>query len=446
MATLDELRAQLARGGQNLRAYLAEIPMADYLHVWSELTGEEEIAIFSSLSPEARVDLMSSLPPRNQELLITDLSGESARHVLEEMEPDDLTDFIQTVSPEVREAVWGRLTPDARDETRFLLRFDEDDAAGIMTPRYLAISANQTVAQALAWVRRNAVEPETIYNLYVLDGVKRLIGVVSLRELLASDDQDRVSAIMNRRVISVREDTDQEEAARTLETYDLSALPVVDTHNRLLGIVTFDDIIDVIREEQTEDVHKMAAMTPSTDRYMESSVWDLVKKRVPWLAVLLLAATLTTNVLSGFESVFVAATVLTLFIPTIIGTGGNSSTQASTHIIRSLATGEVHVRDIGRVLGKEITVGVLLGLAMGTLVFARSLLLPPPVSVLQAATVGIALAAVIVVATTVGAFSPMLISWIGIDPTVVAAPLMATVIDLAGLTIYFLTARALLGL
>jgi magnesium transporter len=267
-----------------------------------------------------------------------------------------------------------------------------------------------------------------------------------LRELLGARDEARIADIMERRFITVREDTDQEEVARTLETYDLSAVPVVDARNRLLGIVTFDDVIDVIREEQTEDVYRMAAMSGGTERYLDSSVWRLVAKRAPWLAVLLLAATATTNVLSSFESLFVAATVLTLFIPTIIGTGGNSSTQASTHVIRGLATGELQVRDLARVMGKEVFVGALLGVAMGALIFVRSLLLPPAITPWEAATVGVSLVFVVIVATSVGAFSPLVIKRLGIDPTVVAAPVMATVIDLAGLTIYFFTAKALLGL
>jgi magnesium transporter len=446
VATFEDITAVLARPAAERRKGLKEIPLADFLDAWQELTGEQELLVFSGLDREDRVDLLSALPPRNQELLLTDLSGEHARALLEEMEPDDIAELMRTVSNEVRDSVWNNLSSEAREETRLLLRYDQDDAAGIMTPRYLAISANQSVAQAIGWVRRNVVEPETIYNLYVLDPIRRLVGVVSLRELLGSRDDSRIAEIMERRFISVTAETDQEEVARTLETYDLSAVPVVDSHNRLLGIVTFDDVIDVIREEQTEDVYKMAAMAGGTERYLDSSVWHLVIKRAPWLGILLLAATATTNVLSSFEGLFVAATVLTLFIPTIIGTGGNSSTQASTHIIRGLATGEIQVRDLARVMAKEILVGVVLGLAMGTLIFVRTLLLPPPIALYEALTIGISLVFVVVVATTVGAFSPLIIKWLGIDPTVVAAPLMATVIDLAGLTIYFLTAKALLGL
>ncbi|HUV06399.1 MAG TPA: magnesium transporter, partial [Spirochaetia bacterium] len=335
---------------------------------------------------------------------------------------------------------------EAKRETRFLLKFDEDDAAGLMTPRYLALASSLNVAQALGWVRRNAGNVETVYYIYVVDKLRRLQGVISLREILIARDDELIENIMVRKVISVREDTDQEEAAKILETYDFIALPVVDGYERLLGIITFDDVIDVIREEHTEDVYKMGAMGGGTERYLDSSVWKLIAKRIPWLGILLVAATLTTNVLSYFESLFVTATVLTLFIPTITGTGGNSGTQSSTLIIRGLATGELHYHDFGKVILKEILVGIVIGLSMGLLVVVRSVFLPPFVVFQEALTVGISLGFVVLFATLVGALAPLIIKRFGFDPTVMAAPLMATVIDIAGLTIYFLTARTLLHL
>jgi magnesium transporter len=431
---------------EDLKRMVNEIPMDDLIEYWYQLTPEEELRFFSLLKLDRKVGLMSSLPPSTQETLMTALSVEHKKILLEEMEPDDLTDFMQAISPEVRNAVWKSLSEEAKQETLFLLRFDEDDAAGLMTPRYLALSSSLTVSQALSWVRKNAAVVETVYYIYVVDQLKRLRGVVSLRQILAARDEDRIEDIMVKKVITVREDTDQEEAARTLETHDFVALPVVDDYNRLLGIITFDDVIDVIREEQTEDIYKMGAMGGGTERYLESSLWSLIGKRIPWLGILLIAATLTTNVLSYFESLFVAATVLTLFIPTIIGTGGNSGTQSSTLIIRGLAMGELHFHDFGRVLLKEILVSTVIGLCMGLLIVVRSVFLPPFIGVYEAITVGIALSFVIVVATLVGASAPLIINRLGLDPTVMAAPLMATLIDIAGLTVYFLTAKLLLGL
>ncbi len=429
-----------------LKKAINEIPIDDLIEYWDQLASEEELRFFSLLNLDRKVDLINSLPSSSQETLVTDLSVEHKRVLLEEMEPDDLTDFMQSISPEVRDAVWQSLGDEAKQETLFLLKFDEDDAAGLMTPRYLALSSSLNVSQALGWVRKNAADVETVSYIYVVDQLKRLRGVVSLRHILTARDEHLIEDIMIKKVITVREDTDQEEAARILETHDFVALPVVDDHNRLLGIITFDDVIDVIREEQTEDIYKMGAMGGGTERYLESSVWSLIGKRIPWLGILLVAATLTTNVLSYFESLFVAATVLTLFIPTIIGTGGNSGTQSATLIIRGLAMGELHFHDFGRVLIREVAVAIVIGICMGALIVVRSVFLPPFIGGSEAVTVGVALSFVIVVATLVGASAPLIINRLGMDPTVMAAPLMATLIDIAGLTIYFLTARLLLDL
>ena len=438
---------QFKKGNETvLGKLLNNVHISEMIEFWDDLSEEEAVKIFSLLSLETKTDLMNSLPPSSQELIISALSAEHTKILLEEMEPDDLTDLMQSISKEIRDAIWSSLSNEAKEQTQFLLEYDEENAAGIMTPRYLAIASSLTVAQALNWVRKNAGNVETVYYVYVLDQMERLQGVVSIRDILTNRDSDLIENIMVKKVISLKEDTDQEEAARILEAYDLVALPVVDRHNRLMGIITFDDIIDVIREENTEDIYRMGALSGGTERYLESSVWRLVKKRIPWISILLIAATLTTNVLSYFENLFIAATVLTLFIPTIIGTGGNSGTQSSTLIIRGLATGELHFHDIGKVLFKEIFISLIIGFSMGVLIFLRSVFLPPFISVHEAATVGIALSFVVVVATLVGALAPLIINRLGLDPTVMAAPLMATLIDIAGLTIYFLTARLLLGL
>ncbi len=346
--SMGRIRNSLSHlGNEELMRLLGGITIADLDYVWDDLDEEGAIRIFTQLDLDKKVDLVNSLPAPDQESLVAALSADHAKVLLEEMEPDDLTDFIQAVSQEVRDSVWKSLSEEAKEETRFLLKFDADDAAGLMTPRYLAIPSTRTVAQALAWIRKSVQKVETVYYLYVVDQLKRLKGVISLREILSSGDDDRIEDIMVKQVISVREDTDQEEVAGILETYDLIALPVIDHYNRLLGIITFDDIIDVIREEQTEDIYKMGAMSGGTERYLDSSILNLVKKRIPWLTILLIAATLTTNLLSFFESLFISATVLTLFIPTIIGTGGNSGTQSATLIIRGIATGELHFHDFG---------------------------------------------------------------------------------------------------
>jgi magnesium transporter len=444
---LDNLREYLTdMKDQELKSLVVDIPMSELIEVWDDLDEEEELKIFGVLDLEHKVDLIHELPISKQEMLIKSLTGEHAKALLAEMDPDDLTDFIQSVSPEVRESVWNALEDEAKEETRLLLKYDYDDAAGLMTTRYLALRPNLRVAQALAWVRRNMQNVETVYYIYVLDPLKRLIGVVSLRDLLAGDDEDLVQNVMVKKVITVFQDTDQEEAAKILETYDLLALPVVDHYHRLLGIVTFDDIIDVIREEQTEDIYKMSAVAASRATYLESSVLSLVRRRIPWLIVLLLAATITTNVIAGYRHVLEAAVVLAFFIPIVTGTGGNSGTQSATLMIRGLATGELRFNDLGRIVGKEILIGMLIGVCLGALTIVRAMLLPPQINFNEALAVGTAMCFVVIVASLVGALAPLIISRLGFDPAVMAGPLMATLIDVSGLTIYFETARLLLGI
>jgi len=429
---------------KEIKELLAEVPLSELIELWDSLNEEEELKIFTSLTIEQKVDLITSLTLSKQEALITSLTGEHLKILLAEMDPDDLTDFIQSVSPEVREAVWTALGEEAKRETQFLLKFDEDDAAGLMTPRYLALRSSLTVAQALTWVRKSVASIETIYYIYILDQLQRLIGVVSLRDILAAENEELIENIMVKNVTSVFDNTDREEAAVILETYDLLALPVVDHYHRLLGIITFDDIIDVIREEQTEDIYKMGAMGGSTDPYLESSIFALVKKRIPWLIILLMAATITTNVIAHYQTLLQTAVVLAFFIPIVTGTGGNSGTQSATLMIRGLATGEIRFRDLRRILIKEILVGTTIGLTLGLLTIGRSMFFPPYISLDEAAAVGLAMTFVVIIATMVGTMAPIIIDRLGKDPAVMAGPLMATIIDVSGLTIYFETAKFLL--
>ncbi|MBI9105973.1 MAG: magnesium transporter [Spirochaetales bacterium] len=429
---------------EELKRILREIPLAEIIGEWGTFNTEDALKIMLNLPLEAKVDLLNSLSNTEQEKLIESLSAQSINQILSEMDPDDLTDFIQSVSPEVRKEAWNSLSEKAKKETLFLLRFDEDDAAGLMTPRYLAVRADISVSQAINFVRKGAVEVETVYYIYVLDEFQRLLGVLSLRDLLKSDDHMLINDIMQRNYVSVREETDQEEVAKTLETYNLIAVPVVDSRNQLLGIVTFDDIIDVIREEHTEDTYKMGAMTGNIDRYLDSSIWSLVKKRVPWLVVLLILGTVTSNVIDHYSELITTAAFLFIFMPVITQTGGNSGSQSSTLMIRGLATGEIHSRDAGIILLKETIVGITMGLITGVVIVLRSYFFPPGALFSQSITIGVSLVFVVVFSTLVGTLAPLLINRLGFDPTVMSAPLMATVIDVAGLTIYFEIAKIML--
>ncbi len=427
-----------------LREVLEDVDIVELTDEWRILSDDEESLVFLHLPLETKIDLITELTDPQQERILHTLSEQNKKELFKEMEPDDLVDIVQSVNPDIRKTVWESLSDEAKQETLFLLRFDEDDAAGLMNPRYLAIRSTVTVAHALQFIRKNADKVELLYNIYVLDNLQRLIGIVSIQEILSSEDNLTISDIMDEKVISVREDTDQEEAAKILEVNDLVSLPVVDQNNVLLGDITFDDVLDVIREEQTEDVYKMGAMSGEAESYMATSIWGLVKKRVPWLIVLLLVGTITTNVLHHYEGVILSAAFLFIFMPVITQTGGNAGSQSSTLMIRGLATGEIQFREIGIIMGKELLVGIMMGIITGAVIILRSIILPPGLGLEQGLIIGSSLIFVVLISNMIGTLAPLLIHRMGFDPTVMSGPLMATVIDVAGLSIYFEIARFIL--
>ncbi|MDA3938128.1 MAG: magnesium transporter [Spirochaetia bacterium] len=427
-----------------LRKLLEKIDIVDLTEEWRVLTEEEETLVFLHLPLETKIDLITELTDPQQERILHTLSEKSKKELFKKMEPDDLVDIVQSVNPDIRNAVWETLSDEVKRETLFLLRFDEDDAAGLMNPRYIAIRSSINVSQALEFIRKNADKVEFLYNIYVLDNLQRLIGIVSVQDILSADNENTISNIMDEKVISVREDTDQEEAVKIMEANDLVSLPVVDQNNVLLGDITFDDALDVIREEQTEDVYKMGAMSGAAESYMTTSVWGLVKKRVPWLIVLLLVGTITTNVLHHYEGVILSAAFLFIFMPVITQTGGNAGSQSSTLMIRGLATGEIQFREIGIIMSKELLVGIMMGFITGVVIILRSIILPPGIGIEQGLIIGSSLIFVVLISNMIGTLAPLLIHRMGYDPTVMSGPLMATVIDVAGLTIYFEIARFIL--
>ena len=446
MRELNEILTDEPHTAAQMKELLDGFPMTDLLDQWGSLNDNQKQQIFHALDHDEKGDLLITLPAAEQEKLTEIIQDADFRELLSDMEPDDLVDFIQDVSADIRKTLWQKLSPESKREILYLLRFDEDDAAGLMTPRFLAVQAQITVSQALHFLRKNARKVEMVYYIYVVDKERRLQGVCSLKDILTAGDETIIADVMERDVIAVREDTDQEEVAKILETYGMVSLPVVNSQNALLGIITFDDVIDVIREEQTEDVYKMGAMEGGLGRYLDSSITALVKKRVPWLIVLLLVGTITTNVVQHYEALVLGAAFLFIFMPVITQTGGNSGSQSSTLMIRGLATGEIHFRDIWDVVLKEILVGIIMGLITGGVIILRSYLLPPGIPLYDALVVGISLTFVVLFSTIIGALAPLIIHRLGFDPTVMSAPLMATVIDVCGLTIYFEIARLFLHL
>jgi len=304
---IDKLREGARLSTPELKALLADVTPQTLSEIWGEFDPEYARRLFLAIDIRKKADLISYLPDYEQEKIITYLSEQNTRLLLGELEPDDLVDLIQSASREVRHSVWESLSDEAKRETLFLLRFDEDDAAGLMTPRYSAVQEGLNAAETIRFLRNKSSEAETIYYVYVVDKLHRLKGVLSLRQLIMAPDATLVKDIMTPDPISVREDTDQEEVAQILQAHELIALPVVDDTGKLLGIVTFDDVMDVMNEEHTEDIYRMGAMNGRAIPYLGTSILRLVRKRVPWLIILLMLGTVTTNVLHHYESLILNA-------------------------------------------------------------------------------------------------------------------------------------------
>lgn len=423
--------------------------LSDLIEVWHTLPESVAIKYFLHTDKTIQADFLLELSTDEQETLITKLASKNIKELLQEIAPDDLVDLFRHVSVEIRESVWKHLDEETKSITKFLLRFDYDDAAGIMTPQYVKVRPDITVAQTIAFIRSNINTGETIYYIYIIDAIGRLQGVVSLRDLFRQKDNIVLHDFMNTKIYSVHEDTDKEETANLLQQHDLLALPVVDDFNRLLGIVTVDDAMHVLDDEFNEDMLQMGALASVNKHfslpYLKTNVLSLFKSRIPWLAILLLAGTLTSNVINHFFDTIYMATYLIIFLPVITSTGGNTATQSSTLMIRGLSRNEIEFRHILSILLKEVVVAFLLGISLACIMLIRSLFFPPSIHIAEALVLSASLVFVVLFSAVIGTLAPLIISKLGTDPTVIASPLIATLIDLIGLAIYFSMARMLLG-
>jgi magnesium transporter len=334
---------------------------------------------------------------------------------------------------------------DVRDDINHLLRYPEHSAGSIMTVEYMDFKESLTVAQAIERIRRVGMDSETINICYVLDAQRKLLGAVALRYLLLSDEQERIGDIMHENVIAIRTTTDQEEVARTFQKYDFTARPVVDNEERLVGIITVDDIVDILQEETTEDMEKMAAIVPSDKPYMKSSIWEIFKKRIPWLLLLMISATFTGQIISAYEEALSAYVILTAFIPMLMNTGGNAGGQTSVTIIRGLSLGEIGYRDILRILGRESLLGLTCGLTLAVANFAK-LMVFDHVGLLVAMVVCATLVVAVMMAVLIGCILPMVTKKLGFDPAVMASPFLSTILDALSLVVYFQIATLILRL
>ena len=426
-------------------AIVKDMNPADAAWILEELPEQRMPILFRLLPKELAADTFAYMEPESQELLVRGFSDRELDEVMEQLFLDDTVDMIEEMPANVVKKILRHVDSETRRMINQVLNYPKDSAGSIMTMEYVDLNRGMTVEQAFERIRRTGVEKETIYTCYVTDSRRKLLGIVTVKDLLLARKDEVIRNIMETNIKYVSTHTDQEEAARALSKYDFLALPVVDAEERLVGIVTVDDAIDVIQEEATEDIEKMAAIAPSDRPYMKTGVFATWRKRVPWLLFLMISATFTSGILASFEGALAASMVLTNFIPMLMDTGGNSGGQSSATIIRGLSLGEIQYRDVPRVLLKECSVAMLCG---GTLALANfvKLLLIDRVALTVAAVVCVTLVAAILVANIVGSSLPILAKRLGLDPTVTASPLITTIVDAVVLMIYFNIAKAVLGI
>ena len=429
---------------------LVTMEPADIAAVLEDIGEERMPLLFRLLPKEAAAESFAELDSELQELLIRGFSDRELHELVNELYVDDAADLVDEMPANVVMRILEQADPQMRKEINEILRYPENSAGSIMTTEFVSLRPNMTVAEAITRIRRTGVDKETIYTCYVTEG-RKLLGAVSVKDLLLADDDDKpVSELMDENVISVNTLTDQEEVATMLSKYNFLALPVVDAEGRMVGIVTFDDAMDVLVEETTEDIEKMAGMLPSEKTYLRSTPWDLFRHRIPWLALLMVSATFTGMIITGFENALAAQVVLTAFIPMLMDTGGNSGSQASVTIIRALSLGELEPADAPKVVWKEIRTAALCGFALAALCFAkimlfdRMLLGNTDITVMTAFVVCFTMALTVLIAKIVGCALPLAAKRLGFDPAVMASPFITTIVDALSLLVYFGIASALL--
>lgn len=447
--TLKELISD--RKYADIRKILDDCQPADIAQLEDELNRNEFTMLFRLLPKEPAAEVFVEMDPDKQKQLIDSFSDAELKEVFDELYFDDTVDIIEEMPANVVSRILKNASPATRKTVNELLKYPEDSAGAVMTTEYVLLKENLTVDGALQYIRKTALDKETIYTCYVTDINRHLIGLITAKTLLISPADARIGDIMDTNIVSMTTTDDKEEVARTLSKYDFLALPVVDGENRLVGIVTVDDAIDVLSDEAEEDFAKMAAITPTEKPYLKTSVFETWLSRIPWLLLLMVSATFTGMIITGFESALAAQVALTAFIPMLMDTGGNSGSQASVTIIRGLSLGEIDFADILRVIWKEVRVAVLCGLSLAIVSFGKimlidNIILGADVSTTVAIVVCLTLVVTVLCAKIVGCTLPIFAKKLGLDPAVMASPFITTIVDAVSLVIYFAMASALLNI
>lgn len=432
------------------RAWLREQNAVDIAALFEELPSEQHPKVYRLLPKALAAEAFAYMEPETQEILIHAFTDRELAAMLDELYLDDTADLLEEMPANVVKRLLRVSSPEDRRMLNQILRYPDNSAGSVLTTEFVDLKADMTVEAALRYIRVYGPDKETIYTCYVTDNDRHLQGAVTARELLLAREDDRVGDLMNTHVISVVTTEDQEQVASLFARYDLIALPVVDSENRLIGIITVDDVVDIIQQETTEDFEKMAAITPTDKSYFRTGVMEMFRKRIPWLLLLMVSATFTGMIITAFESALAVSVALTAFIPMLMGTGGNSGSQSSVTVIRGLALEDIEFRDLFRVLWKECRVALLCGVALSVATFLKILavdrwLLGVAVTLPEAAVVCVALFITVLIAKVVGCALPMIAKRIGFDPAVMASPFITTIVDAISLLVYFGVASCILS-
>lgn len=437
---------------RKLKEMLAEMNEADIAEFLEDVPQETAVLVYRMLPKETATDVFAFLPVEQQENIINGINDSELKNIVEDLYVDDAVDMLEELPATVVRRVLKNATPETRNTINQFLKYPDNSAGSVMTSEYIGLKRGMTVSQAFDFIRKNGVDKETIYICYVTDRERHLEGVVTVRDLLMNDYDTPIENIMDTHVIKAVTTDDQEEVADNFNKYDLLCMPVVDRENRLVGIITIDDAVDVMEDEATEDIEKMAAIVPSDKTYMRSSIFDIFKKRIPWLLLLMVSATFTGMIISYYENQLGAMLCLTSFIPMLMDSSGNAGSQSSVTIIRGLSLGEIEFSDLLRVIWKEIRVAVLCGCALSVACFAKIMIVDyfilhtTGVTPLVAFAVSLTLAITVLFAKVVGCTLPMLAQKVGFDPAVMASPFITTIVDAIALLTYFRIACLLLPL
>ncbi|WP_050635754.1 magnesium transporter [Candidatus Stoquefichus sp. SB1] len=429
-----------------IRELLVDLNEADIAEIIETIDNREDVVrLFRLLPKDSAADVFSYIPVEYEQMIIESLTNREIGQIMNDLYSDDAVDMLEEMPANVVKRVLAATDKETRQDINSLLKYPEDSAGSIMTVEFVDLRAYMSVSDAIERIRQIGLDKETINVCYVTDARKHLLGIVTLREIILASEDENIKELMTENVITVHTLDDQEEVAKQFQKYDFAAMPVVDNENRLVGIITVDDVMDILEEEATEDIEMMAAITPTDQPYMKTSVFETYKKRIPWLLLLMISASITGKIIQGFETALSTYVILTAFIPMLMDTGGNCGSQASVSVIRALSLDEVEFKELPMVIWKEMKVSIIVG---GTLAIANfvKILLIDQTTTLVAFVVCLTLFVTVVVAKLVGCILPILADKIGFDPAVMASPFITTIVDALSLLVYFNVAGIFLGI